>query len=253
MGLSYSPGAAYGWRARIGLLQPTVVSDNNPFEFYLMAPPGVQLVLTSLGLEETTPENYERALANLETPVRRVVARGVDAIIQSGVPPLVLRGWGIEKELRERVAKLTPAPYITDMGACIKAMKALQIVRVVIAGGFDSETIARIADYVAHAGIEVVGHERVQRREGDSGGSMALEAVYRVGRRAYQASGGAADGVWLTPASIPTVGVIEALEQDLGAPVISSAQALMWAGLRMAGVQTPVTGFGRLLEQPNIA
>src|SRR6266498_4923901 len=105
MGLSYSPGAAYGWRARIGLLQPTLVSDNNPFEFYLMAPPAVQLVLTSLGLEETTPENYERALAHVETPVGRIVARGVDAIIQSGVPPLVLRGWGIEEELRERVAK----------------------------------------------------------------------------------------------------------------------------------------------------
>ena len=36
--LDGSIGAAYGWRARIGMLQPTRVSDTNPYEFYLMAP-----------------------------------------------------------------------------------------------------------------------------------------------------------------------------------------------------------------------
>ena len=41
-----SPSAAYGWRARIGMLQPTMASDTNPYEFYLMTPAGEQLVLT---------------------------------------------------------------------------------------------------------------------------------------------------------------------------------------------------------------
>ena len=45
-------GAAYGWRARFGLLQPSLVCDTNAYEFYLMAPPGVQLLLTSLGIVE---------------------------------------------------------------------------------------------------------------------------------------------------------------------------------------------------------
>src|SRR5687768_17382271 len=78
-----SPGAAYGWRARIGMLQPTMVSDTNPVEFYLMAPPGVQLVLTSLGLSDGqhSDEDYLRAIAGIETPLRRLHGRRVDAIV----------------------------------------------------------------------------------------------------------------------------------------------------------------------------
>jgi maleate cis-trans isomerase len=41
--------------------------------------------------------------------------------------------------------------------------------------------------------------------------------------------------------------VLEALEQDLGKPVLSSASAMMWHALRLAGVGKPIEGFGRLL------
>ena len=37
------------------------------------------------------------------------------------------------------------------------------------------------------------------------------------------------------------------LEQDLGKPVISSASAMMWHALRLAGVRQLITGYGRLL------
>ena len=46
---------------------------------------------------------------------------------------------------------------------------------------------------------------------------------------------------------MPTVPVLQALEQDLGKPVISSASAMMWHALRLAGVGQSITGYGRLL------
>ncbi len=48
---------------------------------------------------------------------------------------------------------------------------------------------------------------------------------------------------------MPSVGIIEALETELGVPVVGSAQALMWAGLRAAGIDEPISGFGRLLAE----
>src|SRR3954467_7736527 len=109
------PGAPYGWRARIGLLQPTMVSDNNPFEFYLMAPPGVQMVLTSLGLTDGPhrDDQYKKAMENLDVPIRRVMERNVQAIVQSGVPPIVTRGWGYEEEVLAKVRAVTDIPYAT--------------------------------------------------------------------------------------------------------------------------------------------
>ena len=57
-----------------------------------------------------------------------------------------------------------------------------------------------------------------------------------------------AEVVFLSGVGMPTVAVLEALEQDLGKPVISSVAAMMWNCLRIAGVQPVVPGYGRLLE-----
>jgi maleate cis-trans isomerase len=46
---------------------------------------------------------------------------------------------------------------------------------------------------------------------------------------------------------MPTLPVLEMLEQDLGKPVLSSASAMMWHALRLADVRQPISGYGRLL------
>src|SRR3954453_16769825 len=94
------PGASYGWRARIGLLQPSMVSDNNPIEFYLMAPPGVQTEWTSMGIPAgaNRRESQARPCSEIEGSIRRLLNLKVDVIVQPGVPPVVTRGWGFEDE-----------------------------------------------------------------------------------------------------------------------------------------------------------
>jgi len=165
--------------------------------------------------------------------------------MQSGVPPIVMNPWGFEDELRARVAKITDAPYITDVAAALGAFRALGVTRVAMAGGFDDGTVGQITDYVSHAGVQIVGHARV-RREGDL---PTLEAVYRNARQAFHKSPNA-EVVWLSPASLPTVAVIADLECDLKAPVVTSAQALLWAALNLVGIDTTeVTGYGRLFAQ----
>ena len=56
-----------------------------------------------------------------------------------------------------------------------------------------------------------------------------------------------AEAVFLSGTGMPTVSVLELLEQDLGKPVFSSASAMMWHALRLAGVGQPLAGYGRLL------
>jgi maleate isomerase len=45
------------------------------------------------------------------------------------------------------------------------------------------------------------------------------------------------------------VGVIQALEEDLGIPVLTANQVLLWHLLRLAGTHAPVAGYGRLFER----
>ena len=241
-----SPGAAYGWRARFGMLQPTMVTDNNPYEFYLMAPPGVQLVLTSLGISVPGPGEYERVIADIETPIRRLLARHVDVIVQAGVPPIVEKGWGFEDVLRKRVAQWTDVPFASDVGCCIAAMQALGLRRIalLVNEGYQKS----FAEYVSRAGIEVIAAQSIRNVEGEEPGSVPLSVPYRAAV-ALRRSAPEADGVWIPIAARPTVGMIADLERAIGVPVVTSAQAMMWQGLRLAGVPTnEVESFGRLFQ-----
>ena len=53
----------------------------------------------------------------------------------------------------------------------------------------------------------------------------------------------------LSGTGLPTVGMLDLLEQDLGKPAISSMQACLWHALRTAGIREPIAGFGRLLRE----
>jgi maleate isomerase len=57
-----------------------------------------------------------------------------------------------------------------------------------------------------------------------------------------------AAAVFLAGNGFRTVSIIAALEADLGRPVLSANQVLMWAALRAAGVRSAVAGYGQLLN-----
>ena len=59
-----------------------------------------------------------------------------------------------------------------------------------------------------------------------------------------------ADAVFVSGVGLPTLSVLGMAEADLGKPVLSSACAMLWNALKTAGIATPVTGCGRLLEDP---
>ena len=58
-----------------------------------------------------------------------------------------------------------------------------------------------------------------------------------------------AEGIFLSCTGLDTLDMIEALEQDIGKPVITSNQASFWMAFRMAGVGESIPGYGRLLRE----
>ena len=58
------------------------------------------------------------------------------------------------------------------------------------------------------------------------------------------------DGVFISCTSLRVCGIVERVEQRLGKPVTSSNHALAWHALRLAGVDEPLDGLGRLFRTP---
>jgi maleate isomerase len=54
----------------------------------------------------------------------------------------------------------------------------------------------------------------------------------------------AAEAVFLGGNGFHAIGVISALEEELGVPVLTGNQVAFWYALRQAGVHAPVTGCG---------
>ena len=76
-------------------------------------------------------------------------------------------------------------------------------------------------------GLEVVNFDNLKGVENIY--ETTAEDAYRLARSVDAED---AEAVFLSGTGMPTVSVLEALEQDLGKPVISSASAMMWHALR---------------------
>jgi len=60
-----------------------------------------------------------------------------------------------------------------------------------------------------------------------------------------------ADAVLFSGNGFRAIGVIAALEEDLGRPVLTANQVAFWYALRQAGVRAPVNGYGQVLWGPS--
>jgi len=57
-----------------------------------------------------------------------------------------------------------------------------------------------------------------------------------------------AEAVLILCTGIRSVPILEALENDLGKPVISAIQATFWHCLRLTGIKAEIKGYGKLLS-----
>jgi maleate isomerase len=253
VGIAGSQGAAYGWRGRIGFLFPAVANQNHPHEFYLMAPEGVALTIVSLvslddppSGEFLSPDSLNRPFSRIPRAVEVLARQEVHAIAVAGVPHVAIRGWGYEDELHAQVSKVTSIPFVTDVQSSLEAFQRLEASRVLMVSPFTDERSQEVREYVGHAGVDIVAAHRIDGKYGAIG-RIPLGSLYEEVKSAYVAAG-RPEGIWLPGAAMPSVGIIDALEQDLGVPVVSSKQAMMWACLRAAFIRERVPGYGRLFD-----
>ena len=239
-----------GWRARIGVLVPPGNPTVEP-ELYRMAPSGVSVHFARLdssssasapgahgGMEDRT-QAYVDSLPAV-APVLGAVNPAIVALAFTAAS--YSNGFAREAALADRIASLTGSPALTAAQAILAALEHLGVKRLALGTPYPESISAMGRAYWEAAGLTVAGYARLSGVTNIYDESE--ERAYRLARRADVPD---ADALLLSGTGLPTIGVLELLERDLGKPVVSSNQALLWRALRMAGVREPVPGFGRLL------
>ncbi|WP_306150780.1 aspartate/glutamate racemase family protein [Roseovarius sp. MMSF_3281] len=140
-------------------------------------------------------------------------------------------------------------PVTNPMSSVIAGLEALGARRIALVTPYVPEVTAPMIAYLARQGIEVVSEASFGQSD-----DWTVARISEASTRAAMLEAGRAPGVEAVFASctnLRTFGVIGAVEAELGLPVVSSNQALLWHLLSMGGIDAQGWGPGRLFARNN--
>jgi maleate isomerase len=216
----------------------------------MLAPRGVSVHFTRMvaggvtGSLDGQEERNRSQIAHLDENVALLALVKPDVIVMAHTATSYTLGREGERLLMERLTKQYGIPCITAFGSVIRACEHLGVRRIALGTPYSEEMTVRGKAHLEAHGLEVVSHGRLQGVTNIY--DETPERAYRLGRAVDHPD---AQGVFLSGVGMPTVETLAALERDLGKPAFSSAAAMMWNALRIAGVREPISGFGCLLGQ----
>jgi maleate isomerase len=236
-----------GWRARIGFLVPPGNPTVEP-EMAELAPVGVSVHFTRMsasgpaGTHAGQEERNRSQIASLDDAVGILAMVSPQVIVMAHTATSDTLGHEAEAALVQRQEAASGTRFVTALGSVLEALGCLDVRRIAYATPYDAELTERGRAHLALHGFDVVGVARLKGVR--SIYEETTERAYAVGRQADRPE---AEAVFLSGTGMPTLAMLQVLEDDLGKPVISAASAMMWNALRIAGVKSPRQGYGRLL------
>jgi len=237
----------YGWRGRVGMVNPSR-GDVLLYEYYRAAPEGIIVVPAALGVRQLTPDQLDRVLDGYQSAVEELAYEQVDVIVLGGSPPVTMKGYGFEEQMVARAQAVTTAQVVAHVRCEVEALQAVGARRIAVGAPYTEMVTERFAAYFVAAGFEVVATRCLGIERNVDIAFLPEHASYRLARDLLREAPDV-DAVHLTCPRWPTLLNLARLEQDLGVPVTSSSQSVLYGTLRRLNVRDRLVGFGSLLEK----
>jgi maleate isomerase len=234
-------------KTRLGFLIPPGNPTTEP-EMIALTPPGVSIHFTRMvaggvtGSLDGQEERNRSQIAHLDENITLLAMVKPAVIVLAHTATSYTLGREGEKVLMERLSKQYGIPCITAFGSVVRACEHLGIRRLALGTPYSEEMTLRGKAHLEAHGLQVVNHGRLHGVT-----NIYDETPERAAGLARSVDHPEAQAVFMSGVGMPTVDVLEQLEQDLGKPVFSSAAAMMWNALRVAGVRHAIGGYGSLL------
>jgi len=234
-------------RARIGYSAVAYVTELLPKYFYEIVPDGVLLSMLTLQITSHTTDQFESLYEQGLKAADSFARAGADVIILGGAPTNISHGEeNLEKVLKER-AERYGVPVSSSSLAQRHALRALGARKV---GTINPAVPRKIGDSASGSiedGMELVGRKHVGAKLEDYN-RIPPERGLELGRELMREHPEIDTLIYGCPhwASIES---IEPLEREFGISVVTALQAIVWEGMRLAGVDDKVQGYGRLFRE----
>ncbi len=215
-------------------------------DFYLMRPNNhIGFFVNRVEfINPTTRENLVAMQPKLTDAARLILPdMELDAIVYACTSASAVIG---DDVVRTSVAKGKPGvPVITPTTATIEGFNRLGIDKITLVAPYIKQVSEILAQYFCDQGLNIHNMDYLDIEDDRDIGRLSPDSIIKA---AKQAANSITQGVFLACTALPVVPIIAQLEDELGVPVITSNQAMLWQALRETGYKEKISGFGKLLQ-----
>lgn len=235
----------YGWRGRLGLIVP---SSNTTMEMELhdYLPEGVSLHTTRIPLKNVTEEELVKMNTLAVEGAKLLRDAGVELILYGCTSGSLIGGKDYEKKLEMEIEEEVNVPVISTSTAVIEALKMLDAREIIVITPYTDEINVREKEFLEANDFTVLDIRGLGIEDNQDIGKLEPYSAYRLAKASFMDE---AEAIFISCTNWRTFEIIEALENDLGVPVVTSNQASLWLALREMDVMERIPGLGRLFTE----
>lgn len=241
----------YGWRGRIGLL---IAATNaaGEMEAFKMLPEGVSPHFSRVPYAGTgTREAASQMLTGLESCARLLAGSNeTPAVDVLGLMHGNVSGSSdpnLDKSISERMEKASGVPSITMSSAVVSALNKFSAKRISSGVPLSQPVMSEgIKSFFEASGFKVPHTAMLPLKTHLEVSSQPPETAFRFIKSLNSDD---VDAIVINNGNLRTIEIIDRAERDLGKPVITGNQAVLWACLRKIGIKETLPSLGRLFRE----
>ena len=227
---------------RIGLV--ALATDlNSESDLRQLTPPGVEIFTTRVENANPTTLDNLRAMAPDISRAARCLLPGqrIDVLIYGCTSGSIAIG---EAEIvRLLQAGRGPLPCTTPVTAAVSALQMFAARRLSILTPYTDAVNRAVVDFFQTRGFEVLNIVGFGIDNDDDMTAVTPDAIYQAALEACRAD---ADALFISCTALRSAVIAASVEAQLGKPVITSNQAILWHALELIGKPYQVSGYGSL-------
>ena len=240
--MSYKPVLP---RARIGFIIPSSNRMVEP-QVQRFMPAGIVPHFTRIGMTNKYKAPLEQLLPRILEATALLADSKCDVTVLQCTGTSMSGGVDMEKRVIDEMGRVSGKPALSAASSLTAAFQALGARRLVFLSETKQDGHDRKVRFLREAGYDIIADKAVGLAGSDEYCTMPPQ-LWFDGTVALQRD--EADAYFISCANIHSIDVIEALEQRLGKPVVTSNQAAIWCSLRKAGIEDAVPALGSLLSR----
>ena len=151
-----------------------------------------------------------------------------------------------EDKVKEKILLAKPGCYVTTpVTSAIKAFQQMNIKKIALFTPYPDAVNKTILEYFNKKNIEVSSFASLNLNLDTEFANVDPNYILEISSKLETKN---ADALFISCTALPVLNILDKLEKKIQKPVLSSNQTLIWDTIRSVRYESPIKGYGKLLE-----